>query len=136
MYADKLSMAHGLEIRVPFLDQDIIEYVERLDSSYKVRNISGKWLHKIVCNRLLPKEIVGRKKIGFMTPIKEWFRESMSGKYNSLLQDPTSQIYRLLKYDAVNKILEEHKNRRHDNSKMIFSMVALEEWMRFFRVST
>ena len=136
MYADKLSMAHGLEIRVPFLDQDIIEYVERLDSSFKVRNISGKWLHKIVCNRLLPKEIVGRKKIGFMTPIKEWFRESMSGKYNSLLQDPTSQIYRLLKYDAVNKILEEHKNRRHDNSKMIFSMVALEEWMRFFRVST
>src|SRR4030067_510827 len=102
MYADKLSMTHGLEIRVPFLDLDIIEFVERLKSSYKVRNFSGKLLHRKVCNRLLPKEIVCRKKIGFMTPINEWFLESMGGKCNSLLKDPTSRIYGLLKYEAVN----------------------------------
>jgi len=136
MYADKLSMTHGLEIRVPFLDLDIIEFVERLKSSYKVRNFSGKLLHRKVCNRLLPKEIVCRKKIGFMTPINEWFLESMGGKCNSLLKDPTSRIYGLLKYDAVNSILTDHQNRRFDYSKIIFSLIALEEWMRFYRVST
>jgi asparagine synthase (glutamine-hydrolysing) len=135
MYADKLSMIHGLEIRVPFLDLDIIEFVERLKSSYKVRNFTGKWLHRKICNRLLPKEIVCRKKIGFMTPINEWFMESMGGKCNSLLKDPSSYIYGLLKYDAVNNVLADHQNRRSDNRKIIFSLVALEEWMRFFKVS-
>jgi len=134
MYADKLSMTHGLEIRVPFLDKDIIEFTERLKSSYKIRYFTGKWLHRKVCNRLLPKEIVSRKKIGFMTPVNEWFRESMGGKVNSLLKDPASNIYSLIKYDVVNSILTEHQTRKCDNSKMIFNLVALEEWMRFFKV--
>jgi asparagine synthase (glutamine-hydrolysing) len=135
MYADKLSMAHGLEIRVPFLDLDIIEFVERLKSSYKVRFFSGKWLHKKICNKFLPKEIVRRKKIGFMTPINEWFLDPIGGKCNSLLKDPNSYIYDLLKYDSVNDILDNHQSLRSDNGKIIFSLVALEEWMRFYDVS-
>ena len=54
MYGDKLSMAHGLEARVPFLDQEIVQYAERLSASFKVRGGSRKWLHRRVCNRYLP----------------------------------------------------------------------------------
>ena len=135
MYADKLSMVHGLEIRVPYLDQEIVEYVERLSSSYKVRNLSRKWLHRKVCNRLLPREIVHREKVGFQTPINEWFKEAIGSKLKSMLEDPASAIYGFLKYDVVKGILSEHYSGRHDNSKMIFSFVALEEWMRFFDIS-
>ena len=60
MYADKLSMAHGLELRVPFVDKDIVEYVERLPANFKVRNGSGKWLHRQVCQTFLPKSILKR----------------------------------------------------------------------------
>ena len=54
--ADKLSMAHGLEVRVPYLDKEIVEYAERLPANFKVRNGSQKWLHRQVCQDLLPKE--------------------------------------------------------------------------------
>ena len=54
MYADKLSMAHSLELRVPFVDKEIVEYVERLPANLKVRNGSRKWLHRQVCRSYLP----------------------------------------------------------------------------------
>ena len=54
MFADKLSMAHGLEVRVPYLDKEIVEYVERLPASFKVQYGTQKWLHRQVCQGLLP----------------------------------------------------------------------------------
>ena len=61
MYADKLSMAHGLELRVPYLDKDIVEYAEKLAANLKVRNGVGKWLHRQICrNFFLRLSCVGR----------------------------------------------------------------------------
>jgi len=68
MYADKLSMAHSLEVRVPYLDMEIVEYVERLNASFKVKRLSGKWLHRRVCKNYLNKEIINRKKLFFQDP--------------------------------------------------------------------
>ena len=65
MYADKLSMAHGLEVRVPYLDREVVEFVERLPSSLKIRFGERKRLHRRVCRRLLPDQILRRKKRGF-----------------------------------------------------------------------
>src|SRR5262245_61240687 len=65
MYADKLSMAHGLELRVPFVDKEIVEYVERLPANLKVKNGSRKWLHRQVCGAFIPKPILKRPKRGF-----------------------------------------------------------------------
>src|SRR5207237_1692411 len=65
MYADKLSMAHSLELRVPYVDKEIVEYVERLPANLKVRNGSRKWLHRQLCRAYLPESIVKRPKRGF-----------------------------------------------------------------------
>ena len=65
MYADKLSMAHSLEVRVPYLDRTVVEYVQRLGAGFKVRNGSRKWLHRRVCEHYLPSHILKRKKRGF-----------------------------------------------------------------------
>ncbi len=55
MYADKLSMAHSLEARVPYLDRMVVEYAQRLDANFKIRNGTRKWLHRQVCRRYLPR---------------------------------------------------------------------------------
>jgi asparagine synthase (glutamine-hydrolysing) len=130
LYADKLSMAHGLEVRVPYLDHEIVEYAERLPSSFKVRNGSLKWLHRKVCQRFLPKQVVGRSKIGFETPAGEWLRDGAAGTRLKYLYDKESRIYQFLRYDEVNKLLGEHGSGRSQHSNFLFSLVALEVWLR------
>ena len=131
MYGDKLSMAHGLELRVPYLDLEVVEFVERLGASFKVRNGTRKWLHRRVCGEFLPKEILQRKKRGFgVNIVDQWFRESMTGKMGRYLRDPESLMFRYLKADKVDRLCREHAAGKSDNYKILFSLVAFEEWLR------
>jgi asparagine synthase (glutamine-hydrolysing) len=131
MYADKLSMAHSLEVRVPYLDKEIVEYVERLPANLKVRNGFGKWLHRQVCEELLPAAILKRKKRGFaVNVVDDWFRDATGRKMEEVLLDRKSQIYGFLKPSAVKQLFEEHRSGQNDNHKVLFSLVVLEEWVR------
>ncbi|MCZ7616676.1 MAG: asparagine synthase C-terminal domain-containing protein [Ignavibacteriaceae bacterium] len=94
MYGDKLSMAHGLEVRVPYLDQKIVEYVERLPSNYHIRFGSQKWIHKQVCSDYLPKQIIKRKNAdSLQNEVDGWFKESLSNEFSSILLDKGSLMY-------------------------------------------
>jgi asparagine synthase (glutamine-hydrolysing) len=131
MYADKLSMAHGLEVRVPFLDREIVEYAERLPASFKVRYGQRKWLHRRVCEGFLPPAILNRKKRGFaVNVVDDWFQGSLSGKLDGYLRDRHSLMFGFLNPDAVGRLLEEHRRGQRDNHKMLFSLVVFEEWLR------
>jgi asparagine synthase (glutamine-hydrolysing) len=131
MYADKLSMAHSLEVRVPYLDRTIVEYVQRLGSHFKVRNGSRKWIHRRVCQSYLPQGVLKRKKRGFaVNVVDEWFRSSLGGKLPELLLDKNSLMFELLKPEPVRKLLEAHRSRRQDNHKLLFSLVMFEQWLR------
>lgn len=131
MYADKLSMAHGLELRVPFVDKEIVEFVERLPASFKVRNGSRKWLHRQVCRTLLPEAIVKRPKRGFaVNVVDNWFRGVIDNKMADTLLDGGSKIYQYLRPQAVRELFEQHAVGRHDNHKVLFSLVVFEEWLR------
>ena len=131
MYGDKLSMAHGLEGRVPYLDQEIVEYVERLDASFKVRRGTRKWLHRRVCRQFLPKEILRRKKRGFaVNVVDDWFRNSLASELERVLLDHTSLIYNYLDAGVVAETLSAHKSGQEDNHKILFSLVVLEEVLR------
>jgi len=131
MFGDKLSMAHGLEARVPYLDKEIVEYVERLSATFKVRHGSRKWIHRRVCQLLLPKKILRRKKRGFaVNVVDDWFRGAMSRKMKETLLDPESQIYRYLSPSAVQSIFKRHSSGQSDNHKILFSLVVFEEWLR------
>jgi len=134
MYADKLSMAHSLEVRVPYLDRTIVEYVQRLGSQFKIRNGSRKWLHRRVCESYLPSRILKRKKRGFaVNVVDDWFRSSLGGKLPELLLDKNSLMFGLLKPEPVRKLLETHRSGRQDNHKLLFSLVMFEEWLRGIR---
>jgi asparagine synthase (glutamine-hydrolysing) len=131
MYADKLSMAHGLEARVPYLDKEVVEYGERLPASFKVRNGAGKWLHREVCKAFLPGSILRRKKRGFaMNVVDEWFRAAQSQKLEGMLLDPQSHLFEYLQPAAVRGLLDEHRSGASDHHKILFSLVVLEEWLR------
>jgi asparagine synthase (glutamine-hydrolysing) len=130
MYADKLSMAHGLELRVPFVDKEIVEYVERLPANFKVRNGSRKWLHRQVAS-FLPGSILKRPKRGFaVNVVDDWFQGAIDNKMADTLRDRNSKIYQYLRPTAVNQLFDQHASGRHDNHKILFSLVLFEEWLR------
>ncbi len=132
MYADKLSMHHGLELRVPYLDHDVIEYAECLPSSYKVRRGRRKWLHAEVCRRFLPAEVLNRPKRGFAVDTEGWLRGAVDSQLHRQLADPASLMYELLDHRAIQALLAEHRAGHGVNHKLLYSLVALESWLRQF----
>jgi len=116
MYADKLSMAHGLEARVPYLDRTVVEYVQRLGSKFKIRNGT---------------RILKRKKRGFaVNVVDDWFNSTIRSKLVEMLTDEGSLIFELLKAEPVRKLLKDHQSGRQDNHKLLFSLVMFEQWLR------
>ncbi len=131
MYADKLSMAHGLELRVPFIDKEIVEYVERLPANLKVRNGSRKWLHRQVCRTYLPESLLKRKKRGFaVNVVDDWFRDAIDNKMGDTLRDPQSKIYQYLRISSIRELFDLHASGRQDHHKILFSLALFEEWLR------
>ena len=134
MFADKLSMAHSLEARVPYLDRTVVEYVQRLDASFKVRKGTRKWLHRRVCQKYLPAAIMKRKKRGFaVNVVDQWFNSTVRGKLIETLMDDDSLMFELLKPEPVRKLLQEHQSGRQDHHKLLFSLVMFEQWWRGIR---
>jgi asparagine synthase (glutamine-hydrolysing) len=131
MYADKLSMAHSLEVRVPYLDRTVVEYVQRLGANLKVRNGTRKWLHRRVCHSYLSPRILKRKKRGFASNVvDQWFHSSFNGGLSEVLLDESSFVFGLLDPKPVRKLLEGHQSGREDNHKLLFSLVMIEQWLR------
>lgn len=131
MYADKLSMAHSLEARVPYLDRTVVEYAQRLDASFKVRAGERKWLHRRVCQKFLPPAVLNRKKRGFaVNVVDEWFNANAGGKMASLLLDEQSLMYSQLNPTPVKRLFSDHQSGRQDNHKLLFSLVMFEQWLR------
>jgi asparagine synthase (glutamine-hydrolysing) len=131
MYADKLSMTHSLELRVPYLDRTVVEYVQRLGANLKIRRSTRKWLHRQVCQRYLPPRILKRKKRGFAVNVVDaWFRSSVRGHLSELFLDDSSPMYDLLEREPIRKLLSDHRSGRQDNHKLLFSLVMVEQWLR------
>lgn len=131
MYADKMSMIHSLEVRVPYLDREVVEYVQKLDSSFKIRWGLRKYIHRRVCRKFLPQSIIQRKKRGFaVNVVDDWFRNSLNRQMEESLLDEKSLMYRYLRPTVVRRLYEEHRKGSKDNHKILFSLVVFEQWMR------
>src|SRR5262245_2054912 len=132
IYADKLSMAHSLEGRVPYLDREVVEYAQRLTADLKIRYGSRKFLHREVCAEFLPAQVIRRKKRGFAsTVVDDWFKRALDSEMNNVLLDDTSLMYQFLKPGAVGSLLRAHTDGANDNHKILFSLIVFEQWLRF-----
>jgi asparagine synthase (glutamine-hydrolysing) len=127
-------MAHSLEVRVPYLDREVVEFAERLNANFKVRRGASKWLHRSVCRNYLPKHFLRRKKRGFAdTVLDGWFRQALKGGFEETLNDSSSEIYNLLNPKGVRQLLVSHQTGERDNHKLLFSLLVCETLLRISR---
>jgi asparagine synthase (glutamine-hydrolysing) len=131
LYADKLSMAHSLELRVPYLDKEIVQFAERLPAQCKIRGLSQKWLHRQVCQSYLPSSFIQRKKRAFAANVvDDWFRGATDSKMAYIFMDGQSKMYQYLRPHSVQQLYKEHASGWCDNHKILFSLIVFEEWLR------
>jgi asparagine synthase (glutamine-hydrolysing) len=131
MKVDKMSMAHGLEVRPPFLDHRVVEFCYSLPTPMKMRGFTTKWLLKESVKGLLPPGISHRKKQGFSLPMKNWMR----GEWMEFTRDEifSSNILR----DSCNmlfleRLWDEHQAKLHNHSHILWTMLNISLWARTF----
>jgi asparagine synthase (glutamine-hydrolysing) len=132
LVADKMTMAESVELRVPFLDPELVDFVESLPSGYKLRRGRRKAVEKAALAPLLPRRIIHRKERGFATPIEQWLRTSLAGFARELLLAQDSHAMRLFAPGAIESLIRRHREREFDHSRQIFLLVSLELWARRF----
>jgi asparagine synthase (glutamine-hydrolysing) len=131
-YGDKLSMANSLEARVPILDRELVECIESLPPSLKLRGMNGKYVHKMAAKRWLPDSVIGRRKKGFETPIDSWFQSELDGFVRDTLLAKSSACRELFDATFVERMLGEHRDRKRDHRRRIFALLSFELWYRRF----
>ncbi|MCC7416121.1 MAG: asparagine synthase (glutamine-hydrolyzing) [Acidobacteria bacterium] len=131
-YMDRMSMAHGLEVRSPLCDYRLVEHALALPPQYRLRGLRSKHILKEIAARLLPREIVNRPKVGFDSPIGEWFRRDLRPFLDSFLAPDQIARTGLLDPDAVQRLVADHLARRRDYSLQLWSVIALEAWYRMY----
>ncbi|MGH2805207.1 MAG: asparagine synthase-related protein, partial [Thermoleophilaceae bacterium] len=128
---DKMSMAASLELRVPFLDVELMRFVERIPARARVRLRAGKRLHRMAMERLLPPGIAGRPKHGFSTPYDHWLRASL-GEEVERRYARHGALAELVRPDAVGTLVAEHRAGRADHKSILYCLLELSEWHRAF----
>lgn len=126
---DRMSMAHALEVRSPFLDVDLLEFAARLPPSMKLRGLSRKRVLKAAVADLLPPEILNRRKRGFGLPIGRWFNAELAGWVDSLLCSSRSRVRSHLDGAAVDDYIADHR-RTQAHGHGIWTLVTLELFLR------
>jgi len=132
LLADKLSMAVSLEARVPFLDLELMELVERIPSTMKIRGWQQKRILKRAMSKWLPDEVLRRKKIGFATPIDGWFRREINSVVKEQLLDESSACRSYFRPEVMARLIREHESGRHDHKRILFSLLTFELWHQQF----
>ena len=152
---DKLSMAHGLETRIPFLDNDLVDFAMRIPARLKLKNLAevirinenepgsktnkyfqkardGKLILRQVMARYIPPEITSAEKQGFSAPDASWFRGESIDYVRRMLYSDTARIYSFLDKEAVQKLVDEHLEGKQNRRLFIWSLLNFEWWNRVF----
>lgn len=127
MYTDKITMHFSLECRVPVLDNELIDFIESLDSRYKFNSRKGKIIHKDFARDYLPSDIVERKKLGFKSPTEFWFRQNHYEIEETLtLNKEFNEVFNIIE---IKKLLEEHLKGRN-LEKQIFLLLSISSLLQ------
>ena len=150
---DKLSMAHGLENRVPFMDNDLVDFAMQCPVSFKLNNLSqvlklnendpgnkqksyfekthdGKQILRDVMSKYIPSDIVEAPKQGFSSPDASWFRGESIDFVKSTLLNKNASIYNILDYHSVTKLIHDHLSGRVNRRLLIWSLLNVEYWIQ------
>jgi asparagine synthase (glutamine-hydrolysing) len=129
---DKTSMAANLEVRVPFLNHELVELAARMPASLKLHGLKRKYILKRVAERLLPKDVVWRRKAGFGAPIRSWLRGPLRPMIDDLLSEETIKRRGLFNPQEIRRIIAANLSGREDYNLQVFQLLTLELWQRTF----
>jgi len=126
LFNDKITMANSLEMRVPFLDVELVQFLESLPSSFKIKRINRKYIHKKAIEKWLPKEIIYRKKRGFVTPMDELLQKDFAKISKKILNAKDSACRAYFNLDFINVMIDQHKKRKKNFQRHIFALLSFE----------
>jgi len=132
LYTDKMGMAAGVEIRVPFLDPDLVRLANRLPAHFKQRGRHGKWILKRAMEGMLPDDIIHRPKTGFGAPVRQWLRQEWRELMHDTLSRDSLTRRGIFDVAAVSRLVEDHRSGRVDAAYVILSLMCCELWCRRF----
>ena len=132
---DRASMACSLEIRAPFLDYELVEFVMGLPSELKLKGFTSKYVLKKAMETLLPKEVIHRKKKGFGVPIAKWVKGPLRELFEELLSPDRLRREGFLNPGYVETLLKEHLVNKKDNRKQLWTLLMWELWVNRYRPS-
>jgi asparagine synthase (glutamine-hydrolysing) len=127
---DRAAMARSLEVRVPFLDNDLVEYCCRIQRDYKLSGLTTKYVLKRAVRGLLPDDIIDRRKAGFMMPVSVWLTNNMRDTIEELCSPAAIKNTGLFDPAFVRRLLDEHFEKRRDHRKHIYSLLCFMAWLR------
>lgn len=152
---DKLSMAHGLETRVPFMDNDLVDFAMNCPVKLKLNNLSnvtridentagnktkkyfqktndGKQILRNMMKSYIPKNVTEREKQGFSSPDSSWFKGESIDFVRSKLLNKNASIYEILDYNSIAKLIGQHLDGKENRRLLIWSLLNVEEWLEQF----
>jgi asparagine synthase (glutamine-hydrolysing) len=125
---DRASMAHGLEVRPPLLDHELLELMARVPSRFKVRGGETKWLLRRAYRDVLPADILARRKMGFEVPVDAWLRGPLRERLASGLFDATNPVGQLLNLGVLRKMFDQHQHGLGRHGPVLWSALVLARW--------
>jgi asparagine synthase (glutamine-hydrolysing) len=131
-YTDKMSMAAGVETRVPFLDLDLVNFAARIPDKFKQKGGTGKWVLKKAMEAYLPKEVIYRPKTGFGAPLRTWIKHDLRELLRDILSPDSLNKRGLFSAQAVQQLILDNDTNKVDASYTLFSLLCIEIWCRHY----
>ena len=132
MKQDQMSMASSIESRVPFLDHPFVEFSTRVPENLKIHDGEGKYILKRAVEGLLPNDIIYRKKMGFPTPLRQWFLDRRAGPLFNLLLDRKKLLAEYIDLSFVETLIERQRAHTEDATDRLWRLVNLQLWGEIF----
>jgi asparagine synthase (glutamine-hydrolysing) len=132
LYTDKMSMAAGVEVRVPFLDNDLVALANGLPHDVKQRGRRGKWVLKKAIAPYLPRTVVHRRKVGFGAPLRRWLRGDIRELVDDTLSPAALRNRGLFDPAAVTRLVDDDRAGRVDAAYTVLALMCIEIWCRYF----
>jgi asparagine synthase (glutamine-hydrolysing) len=126
-------MLNSLEVRAPFLDTHVVEFINTLPKNFKLNGFEGKYILKKIMEDKLPKNIIYRNKKGFGIPLSNWIKFDLKNEISNVLKSAPEELFNL---SEINKILSDHLNNKRNNRKLIWNLYVLIKYIKINKLNS
>jgi asparagine synthase (glutamine-hydrolysing) len=132
LYMDKMGMSEGVEIRVPFLDNEVVEFSSTLPNSLKMKGLTTKYLVRQVAKKYLPEEIIRRSKTGFGAPVRSMIKQNSDAVLRIILNPVTNKNVEIFDPTKIKELISANEVGKIDGSYSILAILAILSWKNQF----